>query len=87
MLGVMSILVVVVIFMVVVGMLVHMVAFGSAFWLIARKVTDAAEAQRPKPCSFCGGTLLPDATACNTCGAPRDPKQVGVRSFPQDTRP
>lgn len=85
MFGLMSVLVVVIFLVVVVGMVVHMVAFGSVFWLIARKVTDAAESQRPKPCSFCGGTLLPEATVCDGCGAPRDPKQVAVRSLPQDT--
>ncbi len=78
-------LVIAVFTVVIVGMVVHMVAFGSVFWLIARKVSDAAEAQKPKPCEFCGGTLLPEATACDACGAPRDPKQVAARSTSQNS--
>ncbi len=85
MFGLMFVLVIIVFAIVAVGMVAHMVAFGSVFWLIAKKVADAAENQRPKPCAFCGGTLLPEAKACDTCGAPRDPKHVAVRSTHQDS--
>ena len=84
MFGLMLVLFIVVFVIAAVGMVAHMVVFGSVFWLIAKKVSDAAEASRPKPCPFCGGTLLPEATVCDACGAPRDPKHVTVRSVPQD---
>lgn len=70
---------------VIVGMVAHSLAFGSVVWLIAKRVSEAAEAQRPKPCSFCGSTLLPEAVVCGTCGGPRDPKQVAVRSEPENS--
>ncbi len=86
MVGLMSIFIVVVFVFMAVGMLAHMALFGSLFWVITKKVADAAEQQRPKPCGFCGGTLLPEATVCEACWAPRDPKHVAARSASSQTR-
>ncbi len=81
----MSIFVIGIIVFVIIGMIAHSVAFGSIVWMIAKKASDAAELQRPKPCPFCGSTLLPDNIVCGACGAPRDPKHVSVRSLPEDS--
>ncbi len=84
MFGLLSVIFVVFFILVVIGMVAHSVAFGSMVWLIAKKASDAAELQRPKPCPFCGSTLLPEATVCNACGAPRDAKHVTVGSAPEN---
>ena len=68
---------------VILGMVAHSIVFGSIAWLIVKKASDAAEAQRPKPCAFCGSTLLPEAVVCSTCGGPRDPQHVAGRSSPE----
>lgn len=87
MMGIMSIFVVAIIVFVIVGMLAHSIAFGSVVWLIARKASDAVELQRPKPCAFCGSTLLPEAVVCGACGAPRDPKHVAVDTTSENSSP
>lgn len=63
---------------VIIGMIAHFMAFGSIVWLVAKRVSDAAEEQRPKPCPYCGSMFPAGTTACGTCGAPRDAKQVPV---------
>lgn len=74
MFGLMSVIFLVFFILVAIGMVAHSVAFGSMVWLIAKKASDAAELQRPKPCSFCGSIFLPESLACDACGAPRDLK-------------
>jgi hypothetical protein len=61
---------------VLIGMIGHSLVFGSVVWLIAKRVSDASEQQRPKPCGYCGSILSPEAKVCGSCGAPRDPKHV-----------
>lgn len=65
---------------VIIGMIAHFFAFGSMIWLVAKRVSDAAEEQRPKPCPYCGSMFITGATACGTCGAPRDAKQGAIGS-------
>lgn len=84
MFGLMAMLVLAVFAVILVGMVGHMVAFGSILWLIVKRASQAADAQNPKPCAFCGGTLLPEASSCRACGAPRDPKDPAARSVPHD---
>jgi len=72
----MGLIFVVVFVFILVGMLSHFAIFGSMVWLIARRASEAAEQRRAKPCGYCGSTLLPEATMCGACGAPRDPRHV-----------
>lgn len=76
MMTLMGLMFVVVFVFILVGMVSHFAIFGSMVWLIARRASEAAEQRRAKPCVYCGSTLLPAATMCATCGAPRDPRQV-----------
>ncbi len=67
---------------VILGMIAHFMAFGSMVWLVAKRVADAAEEQRPKPCPYCGSMFTPEAKACGTCGAPRDGKTGPISNVP-----
>lgn len=69
----------VVIFVVVgIGMIAHLILFGTVFGLVAKRIADATEQQRqtqaaelPKPCTYCGTTLLAHVEECPGCGAKR----------------
>jgi hypothetical protein len=81
----MSILVTVFIVLIAIGMITHMILFGTVFGLIAKRVTDAAEherqlqaAQLPQPCTYCGTTLLAHVEECPGCGAKRAVAAGGV---------
>lgn len=58
--------------MVFAGTILHFAAFGSIFWLAARKIQEQQALQSPRPCAWCGAELPPQATQCESCGAGRD---------------
>jgi hypothetical protein len=60
---------------VVVGMISHMVMFGTVFGLITKRIAEASEQQRQQiaaqqlvACSYCGVTMPTEVTECPNCG-------------------
>ena len=73
----------VIIVLIAISMIAHIVLFGTIFGVVIKRVADAAEQQRiqqdaqaPRPCAYCGTTLLANLEKCPGCGAKRVPGQA-----------
>ncbi len=56
------------------GIIVHLLMFGTVFGLMAKRISDAAKEQAAmaaKPCNYCGATIPAAAPQCPSCGAMR----------------
>ena len=74
----MPIIFTVIIVLIAVGMIAHMILFGTIFGVVVKRIADAAEQQRelqaaqePRPCAYCGASLLANVAECPACGAKR----------------
>ena len=79
----MPIMFTVIILLIAVSMIAHVVLFGTIFGVVVKRVADAAEQQlaqqdalAPRPCAYCGTTLLANLEKCPGCGAKRAPGQA-----------
>ena len=86
MVGLFSVLFVVAVILVIGGLVIHMLMFGTIFYKITRHVSqslDEQSAQRDAArsaltCSFCGGARTEMQSPCPACGAPPEPHRSGA---------